>query len=116
MWELTREKQVGKSFLSGKPAIERLALERRDLSELVTSDRKLTRPDRARTKGLGFSVLHRVSSSLSGPVDPPSRALSVRLKCTARRHKFNADSLPLGVPHGRARPLHQESTCLTQST
>ena len=93
---MTREKQVGKSFLSGKPAIERLALERRDLSELVTSDRKRTRPDWARTKGLGFSVLHRVSSSLLGPVDPPSRALHVRIKFTARRHEFNTDSLPLG--------------------
>ena len=30
-----------------------------------------------------------VSSSLLGPVDPSFRALSGRLKFTARRHKFN---------------------------
>jgi len=31
--------------------------------------------------------------SLLGPVDPPFRALSGRLKLTIRRHKFNKDSL-----------------------
>ena len=52
---------------------------------------------------VSFSVLyfirrrydvHRVSSSLLGPVDPSCRALSGRLKFTVRRHKLNKDSLP----------------------
>ena len=34
-----------------------------------------------------------VSSNRSGPVDPSSRALSGRLQCMVRRHKFNTDSL-----------------------
>ena len=38
--------------------------------------------------------VHRVSSSLSGPVDPSFRALSGRPKLTVRRHKFNQYSLP----------------------
>ena len=38
-------------------------------------------------------VVHRVSSSLLGPVDPSFRALSGRLKFIVRRHKFNKDSL-----------------------
>ena len=42
-----------------------------------------------------MQVLHRVSSSLSGPVDPSFRALSGRLEFTVRRHKFNKDSLLL---------------------
>jgi len=33
-----------------------------------------------------FETLHRVSSSLLGPVDPSFRALSGRLKFTVRRH------------------------------
>ena len=37
--------------------------------------------------------LYIVSSSLPGPVVPSFRALSGRLKFTARRHKFNQDSL-----------------------
>ena len=40
-------------------------------------------------------VLHGVSSSLLGPVDPSFRALSGRVKFTVRRHKFNKDSLSL---------------------
>ena len=40
----------------------------------------------------GTSVVHRVSPSLVGPVDPSFRALSGRLKFTVRRHKFNKDS------------------------
>ena len=36
--------------------------------------------------------VHRVSSSLSGPVDPSFRALSGRLNFTVRRRKFNKDS------------------------
>jgi len=39
------------------------------------------------------SIVHRVSSSLLGPLDPSFRALSGRLKFTVRRHKFNNDSL-----------------------
>jgi len=39
------------------------------------------------------TIVHRVSSSLLGPVVPPFRALSGRLKGTVRRHKFNKDSL-----------------------
>jgi len=38
-----------------------------------------------------LQVLHRVSSSLLGPVAPSFRALSGRLKFTVRRHKFNTD-------------------------
>ena len=34
-------------------------------------------------------VVHRVSSSLLGPVDPRFRALSGRLQFTVRRHKFS---------------------------
>ena len=37
-------------------------------------------------------MVHRVSSSLLGPVVPSFRALSGRLKFTVRRHKFNKDS------------------------
>ena len=36
-----------------------------------------------------FKLLHRVSSSLLGPVDPSFRALSRRLKFPIRRYKFN---------------------------
>jgi len=42
----------------------------------------------------GLWIVHRVSSSLLGPVVPSFRALSGRLKFTVRRHKFNTDSLP----------------------
>ena len=38
-------------------------------------------------------VVHRVSSSIFGQVDPSFRALSRRLKFTIRRHAFNKDSL-----------------------
>ena len=34
-------------------------------------------------------VVYRVSSTLSGPVDPSLQALSGRLKCTVQLHKFN---------------------------
>jgi len=55
-----------------------------------------------------YHVVHRVSSSLLGPVVPSVRALSGRLKFTVRRHQFNKDSLPSsrdrvrpgGVPSG----------------
>ena len=36
-----------------------------------------------------WMVLHRVSSSLLGPVDPSFRALFERLKLSVRLHKFN---------------------------
>ena len=39
-------------------------------------------------------VFQRNTFSLLGPVDPSFRALSGRLKFTARRHKFNKDFLP----------------------
>ena len=39
------------------------------------------------------TLVHRVSSSLLGPVDPSCRALSGRLKFTVRRHKLNKDYL-----------------------
>ena len=67
-------------------------------SPMVASDRSMIAQVRW---GLGFSVqslalplevVHRVSSSLLGPVDPSFRALSGRLKFTVRRHKFNQDS------------------------
>ena len=35
------------------------------------------------------------------PVDPSFRVLSGRLKFTARRHKFNKDSLFMAGLHGR---------------
>ena len=41
---------------------------------------------------LSAEVVHRVSSSLLGPVAPSFRALSGRLTFTVRRHKFNKDS------------------------
>jgi len=40
-----------------------------------------------------LQVLHRVSSSLLGPVDTSFRALSGGLKFTVRRPKFNKDYL-----------------------
>ena len=40
-----------------------------------------------------LQVVQRVSSSLSGHVVPPVRALSGRLKFTVRLHEFNKDSL-----------------------
>ena len=43
------------------------------------------------------SVHDRVSSSLSGSEHPSFRALSGRLKLTARRHKFNQDYLSFVV-------------------
>ena len=49
-----------------------------------------------RPVGFGVSGLHRVSSSLSGPADPPFRALSGRFTFTVRRHNFNTNSLPSG--------------------
>ena len=39
-----------------------------------------------------LQVVHRVSSSLLGPVVRSFRALTGRLKLTVRRHKFNRDS------------------------
>jgi len=42
---------------------------------------------------LAHGTCDRVSSSRLGPVVPSFRALSVRLKFTFRRHKFNKDSL-----------------------
>ena len=38
-------------------------------------------------------VVHRVSSSILGPMDHSFRALTGCLKFTVRRHKFNKDSL-----------------------
>ena len=40
-----------------------------------------------------LTVVHRVSSSLLGPVNPSFRAFSGRLKFTVRRHNSNQDSL-----------------------
>ena len=42
---------------------------------------------------VGGIVVHRVSSSLLGPVVPSFRTISGRLAFTARRHKSNKDSL-----------------------
>ena len=39
--------------------------------------------------------MHRLSSSLLGPVFPSFRALSGRIKSTARLYKSNKDYLPL---------------------
>ena len=46
-------------------------------------------------------VVHRVSSIRLGPVPSSFRALSARLRFTARRHKFNKDSLLLKGPNSR---------------
>ena len=43
-----------------------------------------------------LQILHRLSSSLLGPVDPSFRALSGRLQIAVRRHKFNQDYISLG--------------------
>ena len=49
--------------------------------------------------------MHRVSSSLLGPIDPSFRALSGRLKFTVRRHKVNKVSFSW-----QARAKQQAST------
>ena len=49
-----------------------------------------------------LSVLHGVSSSRLGPVDPSFRALSRRLRFEVRRYKFNEDSLSLSLERNRA--------------
>ena len=59
---------------------------------------------------IGLSVVHLVSSSLSGPVVPSFRALSGRLKLTARRHKFNQDSLPSVRGGGKLAPTGKITT------
>ena len=46
-----------------------------------------------------LQVVHRLASSLLGPVDPSFRALSGRLKITIRLHKFNACSFPWRAAH-----------------
>ena len=43
-------------------------------------------------------LVHRVSSSILGPVVPSFGALSGRLKFTVRSHKFNTYSLRLQGP------------------
>ena len=54
--------------------------------------------------------VHRVPSSLAGPVDPSFRALFERLKFTVRRNKFNEDSLSVKScshrPHPDRADLH----------
>ena len=49
-------------------------------------------------------VLHRVSSSLLGPVDPSFRALPGRLKFTVRRDEFDTDSLSVSSVWGETTP------------
>ena len=53
-------------------------------------------PPRVESSQLCSSIVHRVSSSLLGPVVPSFRALSGCLRFTVRRHKFNKDSLSDG--------------------
>ena len=51
---------------------------------------------------VALQVVHGVSPSLLGPVDPSFRALSGRLEFTVRRHKFNEEFLslaPLSAAH-----------------
>jgi len=52
--------------------------------------------------------VHRVPSSLVGPVDPSFRALSGRLEFTVRRHKFNKDSLVRGWRSDASEHAEQE--------
>ena len=44
-----------------------------------------------------LQVLHRVSSSRLGPVDPSCRTLTGRLNFTVRRHQLDTDSLSLSA-------------------
>ena len=44
-------------------------------------------------QGVGLEIVHRVSSSPLGPVDPPFRSLSGRFKFIIRCHKLNEGSL-----------------------
>jgi len=54
-----------------------------------------------------------MTTSPLGPVDPSFRALSGRLRFTARRHKFNNDSLT--TPHAEGWPvLMLTHDCITQ--
>jgi hypothetical protein len=61
----------------------------------------------------GFQVVHRVSSSFLGPVDPLFRAISGRLKLKVRRHKSNKHSLLHGLGLGSGvRGLQRPLGCL----
>ena len=63
--------------------------------------------DLAKDAGLlGTLLLHRISSSLLGPVDPSFRALAGRLKFTVRRHKFKIFS-PSSLPPPKAELAFQ---------
>jgi len=57
-------------------------------------------------------VLHRVSSSLLGPVHPSFRALSGRLKFMVRRHKLNKDSLSFSAHRASSRSVILEAHIL----
>jgi len=65
--------------------------------------------------GLQKQQVHRVSSSLLGPVDPSFRALSGRLKLTARRHKFNTDSLSFNPEPETRNPEPETPECETRN-
>ena len=60
-------------------------------------------------------VVHRVPSSLLGPVDPSFRALSGILKFTVRRHNFDEGSLFLGsgVPMRRPNGMNRYGAILS---
>ena len=58
-----------------------------------------------------IQVVHRVSSSLVGPVISSFRALSGRLKFPVRRHKFIQDSLPCCMLCMDPTPARNPSTC-----
>jgi hypothetical protein len=54
-------------------------------------------------------VVHRVSSSISSPVNPSFRAISGRLKFTVRRQKFNEYTLSLEM-QGLANVERKQTT------
>ena len=55
--------------------------------------------------------IHRVSSSLLGPVDPSFRALAGRLEFMVRRHKFNKDPLSSWKQAAGARKMAERAAC-----
>jgi len=69
---------------------------------IVNSTLKITQNGDLNGRVRRSLVVHRVSSSLLGPVVPSFRALSRRLKFTVRRHKVNEDSLILADKRGLA--------------
>ena len=55
--------------------------------------------------------IHRVSSSLLGPVDPSFRALAGRPKFTVRPHKLNKDPLSSWTQAAGAQKMAERAAC-----